>query len=38
VYHTTASFLAAFGVLAAGPLLGALCMLFVPELPADPAA
>jgi len=38
VYHTTGSFLAAFGVLAAGPLLGALCMLFVPELPADPAA
>jgi sugar phosphate permease len=31
VFQTTGSFLAAFGVLAAGPLLGAACMLFVPE-------
>lgn len=31
VFQTTGSFLAAFGVLAAGPLLGAACMAFVPE-------
>lgn len=31
VFQTTGSFLAAFGVLAAGPLLGAACMVFVPE-------
>jgi nitrate/nitrite transporter NarK len=33
VFQTTGSFLAAFGVLAAGPLLGAACMVFVPEKP-----
>lgn len=31
VFQTTGSFLAAFGILAAGPLLGAACMAFVPE-------
>ena len=31
VFQMTNSFLAAFAVLAAGPLLGAVCMLFVPE-------
>jgi sugar phosphate permease len=31
VFQTTGSFLAAFAVLAAGPLLGAACMLFVPD-------
>jgi sugar phosphate permease len=36
VFQTTGSFLAAFGVLAAGPLLGAACMLFVPERVPEP--